>query len=37
MRAGYVTLRVPWRHAEEEPEAVLEAIRARLSIRIPAK
>lgn len=31
MRAGYATLRVPWRHAEHEPEAVLEAIRARLS------
>lgn len=37
LRAGYVTLRVPWRHAEEEPEAVLDAIRARLSDRIPAK
>jgi very-short-patch-repair endonuclease/predicted transcriptional regulator of viral defense system len=33
MRAGYVTLRVPWRHAEDEPEAVLDAIRARLSVR----
>jgi hypothetical protein len=31
MRAGYATLRVPWRHAEDEPEAVLEAIRTRLS------
>ena len=31
LRAGYTTLRVPWRHAEDEPRAVLDAIRARLS------
>ena len=31
MRAGYATLRVPWRHAEREAEAVLDAIRLRLS------
>jgi len=30
MRAGYVTLRVPWRHAEDEPEAVLDAVRTHL-------
>lgn len=37
MRAGHVTLRVPWRQAEDEPEAVLDAIRARLSVHTPAK
>ncbi len=31
LRAGYTTLRVSWRHAEQEPAAVLEAIRARIS------
>jgi predicted transcriptional regulator of viral defense system len=33
LRAGYITLRVPWRHAEQEPEAVLDAIRVQLSNR----
>ena len=37
LRAGYSTLRVPWRHAEREAEAVLDAIRARLSLHDPAK
>lgn len=31
MRAGYATLRVPWRQAEREAGAVLDAIRIRLS------
>jgi very-short-patch-repair endonuclease len=31
MRAGYATLRVSWQHAEHEAEAVLDAIRIRLS------
>lgn len=37
MRVGYATLRVPWRHAEDEPTAVLEAIRARLASSTPTK
>ncbi len=37
LRAGYSTLRVPWRHAEREPEAVLEAIRTRLPDRDPTR
>jgi very-short-patch-repair endonuclease len=37
LRAGYTTLRVPWRHPEEEPEAVLDAIRVRLSLSTPTK
>ncbi|MDX6623015.1 MAG: hypothetical protein QOE75_947 [Solirubrobacterales bacterium] len=37
MRAGYATLRVPWRHAEREAEAVLDAIRVRLSSHDPPK
>lgn len=35
MRAGYTTLRVPWRHAEEEPDAVLAAIAAHLEKQRP--
>ncbi len=35
LRAGYTTLRVPWRHAEAEPEAVLDAIRVRLAQQEP--
>lgn len=37
LRAGYSTLRVPWRQAEREPEAVVEAIRTRLSGRVPTQ
>lgn len=37
LRAGYATLRVPWRHAEDEPEAVLDAIRVRLAQSAPRK
>lgn len=37
LRAGYSTLRVPWRHAEDEPEAVLDAIRVRLAQSAPRK
>lgn len=33
MRAGYSSLRVSWRHAEREAEAVLDAIAVRLSDR----
>ncbi len=35
LRAGYATLRVPWRHAEQEPDAVLDAIRRELGARLP--
>lgn len=33
LRAGITTLRVPWRHAEDEPDAVLDAIRTELATR----
>jgi very-short-patch-repair endonuclease/predicted transcriptional regulator of viral defense system len=36
LAVGYTTLRVTWREAEREPEAVLEAIRSKLQRREPS-